>query len=136
MLEKDLKRDLKKAIKSRSVEKRMTIKMILGEIPRLNKKKHEQVTEKEINTIVKQLIKSELVMIKYAEIDATKSEYLSVLKSYLLPSLSENEIKLWVVENVNFNDYKNKMQAIGSIMKGLNGAADGNTVKKVLMELK
>jgi len=132
MLEKDLKKEMKKAMKSGDSEKSMTIKIILGEIPRLNKKKNEQITEEEINGIIKKLIKSELIMLKHAKIEESKSEYLSILRDFLPPTLSREEIEYWIEENIDFNDYKNKMQAMGKIIQGLKGVVDGNTVKKVI----
>ncbi len=135
MFEKDLKKELKKSIKSANSGMSMTIRIILGEVPRLNKKKNEQVTEDEINGIIRKLIKSEITMLKYSDTNESTSEYLTNLKTFLPPLLSDNDISCWIKDNIDFNDYKNKMQAMGRIMAGLKGRADGNTVKEVLNKL-
>lgn len=135
MLEKDLKLELKKAMKSKDIERKNAIKMVLGEVPRLNKKAGEKVTEDEINKIITKLIKSETIMLEYSGIDESKSEYLNILKDYLPKTMSKEEIKDWVLDNIDFNDYNSTMQAMGPIMKVLKGKANGTDVKKVLTEL-
>ena len=48
---------------------------------------------------------------------------------------TDEEIKMWIEKNIDFSQFKNKMQAMGSIMKHFGSSADGNTVKKVLQEM-
>jgi len=132
MLQKKLKLQLKKAIKTGDIEKKNAIRMILGEIPRLNKKKHEQVTDEDVLKIISKLIKSEVEMLKAIHADESKSEYLQILKSYLPTMMSEKEIEAWVLDNIDFDAYIIPMKAMGPIMKELKGKADGNLVKQVL----
>jgi hypothetical protein len=47
---------------------------------------------------------------------------------------SEEEIVAWINENIDFSEFKNKMQAMGSIMKHFGPAADGDTVKQILQK--
>ena len=47
---------------------------------------------------------------------------------------SEDEIRQWIEDNIDFSDYKNKMQAMGTIMAHFGSTADGNTVKQVLQQ--
>jgi hypothetical protein len=42
---------------------------------------------------------------------------------------------MWVEQNIDFAEFKNKMQAMGLIMKHFGATADGNTVKKILQEM-
>lgn len=135
MKEKDLKLELKRAIKLKNAERSNAIRMILAEVPRLNKKKDEKVTEEDINRIVNKLIKSELTVLEYSGVDESKSEYLSILKSFVPAMMAEKEIKDWVLDNVDLSAYNNKMQAMGTIMKELKGKANGNLVKKVLQNI-
>ena len=44
------------------------------------------------------------------------------------------EIKQWILENIDIDTLKNKMQAMGPIMKQFKGC-DGNFVKNLLIEL-
>jgi len=134
MLEKDLKMDLKKAIKVKDVEKKNAIKMILGEVPRLNKKKGERVSEEEISSIITKLIKSEITMLEYSGLDESKSEYLKILRSFLPKMMSEEIIRAWILDNIDFSTYSNNIQAMGTIMKDLKGKADGNIVRRLITE--
>lgn len=136
MKENDLKKELKLAIKSGSVYRKDAIRMILGEVPRLNKKKIDPATEEEIDKIIRSLIKSEMIRLTAANYTEDKSEYLSELKSFLPSMMTEKEIKVWILDNVDFNDYiDSKIKAMGPIMKKLNGRADGNIVRKILQKI-
>jgi uncharacterized protein YqeY len=132
MKEKELKLELRAAMKAKDAERCNAIKMVLGEIPRLNKKKDEKVTEEDINKIITKLIKSEIVMLEYSGLDESKSEYLNTLKGFLPKMMSEKEIEEWILDKIDLSAYNNPMQAMKSIMKELKGKADGNVVRNVL----
>jgi uncharacterized protein YqeY len=134
MKEKDLKVMLKKATKAKDINKKYTLRMILGEIPRLNKKKGEEVTKDDINGIITKLIKSELIVLEYSGVDESKSEYLNILKSFIPAMMTEKEIESWIFNNVDFDSYATPIKAMGFIMSELKGSADGNLVRLVLME--
>lgn len=132
MKEKDLKLGLKEATKKKDVDMKQAIRMVLGEIPRLNKKKGELVTEDDINNIITKLIKSELMVLEYSGIDESKSRYLEILKSFLPTMMTEEEIIDWVLDNIDLDAYIDKVKAMGPIMKELKGRADGNIVRRLL----
>lgn len=51
-----------------------------------------------------------------------------------LPKVVEvtaNDIHEWIKRNINWDDYKNKMQAMGPVMKHFKGA-DGNVVRRII----
>ena len=135
MLEKDLKKELKLAIKARNIERKDALRMIMGEIPRLNKKKSVEATEEEIHKIIRSLIKSEITRLTAANYAQEKSLYLSHLKSFLPEIMSKEKIKSWILNNIDFNDYNNNMQAMSTIMSNLQGKADGSVVKEILLKL-
>jgi len=66
--------------------------------------------------------------------DKLTSMKISIAESYLPPEVTVEEITEWIGDNIDFNDYKNKMQAMGPIMKNFKGA-DGNKVKRILLNL-
>lgn len=134
MKEKDLKLELKNAIRSKDAEKKDAIRMVLGEIPRLNKKKDEVVTEEEINKIIRGLIKSEIIRLDAASYTHEKSMYLQHLESFLPEMMGKEEIRKWILDNIDFSAYNNRLKAMGLIMSALNGKADGNLVRDILME--
>jgi hypothetical protein len=48
--------------------------------------------------------------------------------------VSREEIEAWIREKIDFSQYKNKMQAIGTIMKHFGKTADGKLVNQILQE--
>lgn len=132
MLLQKLKKAKLKAVKAKDTDKRDAINMILGEVPRLNKPKNEKVTDQELIVIINKLVKSELITLKHAEINPDKSDYLKTLKSYLPKMMTEEEISIWVLDNITLSDYNIPIQAMKDVMKELKGKADGSLVKKVL----
>jgi len=80
--------------------------------------------------IVRKLVKSENETL--AASDSESSAYLEVLEGYLPKQATEDEIRKWVIANIDFGQFKNKMQAMKPIMTHFAGTADGNTVKKIL----
>ena len=47
----------------------------------------------------------------------------------------EDDISAWIASNVDFSQFKNKMQAMKPIMAHFGAAADGNLVKKILQSM-
>jgi uncharacterized protein len=65
---------------------------------------------------------------------APSNRFIEVAEGYLPQLANENDIKAWIAANINFADYKNKMQAMRPIMQHFGTNADGNMVKKILSE--
>lgn len=144
---KKLKDDLKKAMLGKDNEVRDAIRIIMGEYPSLTVpitlesgkkttkvKKPEEITNDDLLGIIRKLAKSEKTVLEIKKEDA--SDYLEILESYLPKMVSKEEITAWISENINFSEFKNSMQAIGTIMKHFGKLADGNLVKQVLQDLK
>lgn len=144
LLEK-IKQDLKKAMLNKDQEARNTMRQIMAEFPKLTVpltlqsgkkstrlKKPEEITNDDILGIINGLVKSEQTVLA-AKKEAT-SEYLQILQSYLPQMVSREEIVAWIKDNIDFAQYKNKMQAMGTIMKNFGKAADGKLVNEILKE--
>ena len=65
--------------------------------------------------------------------DALTSRKILIAQMYLPKQASEEEITSWINDNLDLSSYKNKMQAMGPIMKQFKGA-DGNFVKSILLK--
>ncbi|MGD9083007.1 MAG: GatB/YqeY domain-containing protein [Desulfobacterales bacterium] len=130
-LQKQIKSDLTDAIKTKDEEKKDTLRVILGEFGRLHKK---ELSDDEVVKILKKLIKSEKEMLekKGAESDST---FIRVIENYLPKMATQEEIAKWIEQHVDFSEFKNKMQAMGVIMKHFGATADGNAVKKLLQNM-
>jgi len=91
----------------------------------LTEKDVEGLSAKELNN---------LIFTRCEELgDSLTSSRIDIAKSYLPKALTEEELISWIKENVDFSQFKNKMQAMKIIMSEFKGM-DGNFVKKVLLE--
>ncbi|MCP4367783.1 MAG: GatB/YqeY domain-containing protein [Deltaproteobacteria bacterium] len=143
---KKLKDDLKKAMLGRDNQVRDTIRIIMGEYPSLTVpielesgkkttrvKKPEEITNDDLLGIIRKLVKSEKTVLEIQKKDF--SDYLTILETYLPKMATKEEITAWITENIDFSEFKNTMQAMGTIMKHFGKLADGNLVKQLLQEL-
>lgn len=122
-----LKEDLKLAMKMKNVNKRDALRVILGELSRLNNK---EATNEEIVKVLRKLQKNEKLVIGPGKPTA----FLKVVESYLPKQMSKEEILKYIL-TVDLTGFKNKLQAIGVIMKDLKGNTNGQDVKDVLLNL-
>jgi uncharacterized protein YqeY len=130
-LQKKIKTDLSAAIKARDENKKDALRVILGEFGRLDKK---ELSDDEAVKILKKLIKSEKEVLDQKG-DTENSAFIEIVESYLPKMAAEKEISAWIRENIDFSRYKNKMQAMGVIMKHFGATADGNVVKEILQKM-
>ena len=126
-LQQQMKKNLVTAMKSKDEDTKSALRVIMGEFGRQDKK---EVPDDEVIGILKKLVKSEKEVLERT--GEAASAFLDIVESYLPKMASEEEIRDWIEKNVDFSQFKNNMQAMGSIMKHFGAAADGNAVKKVL----
>lgn len=144
LLEK-IKQDLKTAMLTKNQGARNAMRLIMAEFPKLTVpltlesgkkstrlKKPEEITNDDIIGIINGLVKLEQTVLEIKK-EAT-SEYLEILQQYLPRMVSREEIVAWIKENIDFSQYKNKMQAMGTIMKHFGKTADGKQVNQILQD--
>ncbi len=137
--------DLKKAMLGKDQEVRNTLRLIMAEFPKLTVpltlesgkkttrlKKPEEISDDDVIGIIKGLLKSEQTVLEVT--GQTTSDYLEILQSYLPKMIGREEIIIWVKDNIDFSQYKNKMQAMGPTMKHFGRLADGKLVNRILRE--
>ena len=140
-----LKEDLKTSMRHKDVEVKNAVRLIMAEFPKLTVpitlesgkkttrlKKPDEITNDDIIGVVRGLIKSEYTLLEAKNEES--SEYLTILESYLPKMASREEIAAWIKENIDFSQYKNKMQAMGAIMKHYGKMADGKMVNQILKQ--
>ena len=127
-IQEQIKQDLKQAMKDKNEEKKNTLRIVIGEFGRAEAK---DLSDDEVVKIIKKLIKSEQESLAHAG-KSTDSRYIQILESYLPQMASDDEIRQWIADNIDFSNYKNKMQAMRDIMAHFGAGADGNQVKKIL----
>ena len=137
--------DLKAAMLNKDPEVRSTLRMVISEFPKLTVpitlesgkkstrlKKPEEITDDDVIGIIRGLSKSERTVLE-ATGQAT-SDYLEILQYYLPKMIGQEEIAAWIRDNIDFSEFKNKMQAMGPVMKHFGKLADGKVVNQLLKE--
>ena len=145
LLEK-IKEDLKTSLRNKDNAVKDALRLIMAEFPKLTVpitlesgkkttrlKKPAEISDDDIIGIVRGLVKSEKTVLEAKQEDT--SEYLQILEAYLPEMASREEITEWIEENIDFSQFKNKMQAMGTIMKHFGKLADGATVKDILSKM-
>ena len=145
LLEK-IKADLKTSMLNKNEEVRNTMRLIMAEFPRLTVpitlesgkkttrlKKPAEITNDDIIGIIRGLVKSERIVLEVKNEET--SAYLEILESYMPKMATREEIVDWIKENIDFSQFKNKMQAMGAIMKHFAILADGKMVKEILTKI-
>lgn len=127
-IQEKIKLDLKQAMKERDEEKRNALRVVIGELARSEAK---ELDDAEVVQIIKKMIKSEQESLAQSG-KSEDSRYIEILESYLPQMASDDEIRRWISENIDFSKYKNKMQAMRDIMTHFGASADGNQVKNIL----
>ncbi len=135
---------------------KMAMRALSSRYPELNKKKN-QITNEDVIKLCKKILKDEKVRLLYQnkyigesdvkglsqkelntfvnekmiELDSQlSSDFIVAINKFIPKMMTETQIKKYISGNINITMYKNKMQAMGEIMKNLKGSADGNLVKK------
>lgn len=84
------------------------------------------LSPKELTSLTKQKI--------YELNDQLHSLNMRIAASYLPKQATEEEIKQWITDNIDFSKLNNKMQAMKPTLEHFKGA-DGLVVKNIIMEL-
>jgi len=105
-------------------------RVILSELSRLDTK---DPSDKEVLSVIKKLYKNEKGMQEYHGRET--SDYLEILERYMPKMMTKEEIKDYILTNIDITIFKNKMQAMKPIMQALGNKVDGNIVKELLNEM-
>jgi uncharacterized protein YqeY len=130
-LKEQIKQDLTAAMKAKDEKKKSALRVILGELSRLDKK---ELVDDDVFKILKKLIKAEKEVLQQ-KVERADDEFVEIVENYLPKMATEAEISRWIEQNIDFDNFKNKMQAMGPIMKHFGTAADGNAVKEILQQM-
>jgi hypothetical protein len=128
--QEQIKKDLMDAIKAKDVERREALRVVLGEFDRLETK---ALTDDEVVGVLRRLVKSERETLEFK--GETDSGFLRTIRAYLPKVATDEEIAAFIHQNIDFSEFKNKMQAMGPIMKHFGNTADGNAVKRILQSM-
>ena len=141
-----LKEDMKTAMRNKDNAVRDAVRQIMSEFPKLTMpltlesgkkstrlKTAEEITDDDIIGIIQGLVKSEKTVLELKK--TASSPYLETIEAYLPQMATRDEVVAWVEANIDLNQFKSPMQAMGPIMKHFGKQADGNMVKEILQGL-
>ncbi len=126
-LQQSISAELQVAIKNRESARTSAVRILIGEFQRQPEK---VLDDDQVIGIIKKLLKSERELLAVS--GQSTSDFIEVLEGYLPKQASEEEIRKWIQENIDFSVFKNKMQAMKPIMAHFGSSVDGNTVKNIL----
>jgi uncharacterized protein YqeY len=137
--------DLKTAMLEKNQGVRDTLRLIMAEFFKLTMpltlesgkkstrlKKPEEISDDDVIGIIRGLAKSERIVLEAT--GEKNSEYLDILQRYLPKLVDQEEIISWIKDNIDFSQFKNRMQAMGPVMKHFGKLADGKLVNQILKE--
>lgn len=129
-LQQQIRDDLKTAMKAKDSDRTGAIRIMMGEFARQPGK---QLDDDQVIAIIKKLIKSEKELL--AAQGNEDSAFLKIVEEYLPRQAGEEEVRTWILANIDFSAFGNKMQAMRPIMQHFGSSVDGNLVKKVLQSI-
>ncbi len=130
-LQEQIKKDLTLAMKAKDEEKKSALRIVIGEFGRAEKK---ELSDDDVVRTLKKLIKSERETLEQSG-QSGVNRYIEILEAYLPKMATDDDIRNWIAQNIDFSAYKNKMQAMRDIMAHFGSSADGNRVKEILQKI-
>lgn len=130
-----IEEDMRTAMKNKAKETNI-LKYIVSEFSRRPNLKIN-LEDKEVISIIKKYIKGveETITITGKETEEQKFE-IEVLSKYLPKMATEEEIKTWIINNLELPENPQaRMKLMREIMKHFGSSVDGSTVKSILMNL-
>jgi uncharacterized protein YqeY len=91
--------------------------------------------------IIRGLIKSEQERIKHIDVfkkgnDKDEAiQYIHILTGFLPSMVGEETIRDWILDNIDFSDFKKPIMAMKFIMEHFGDSADGGTVRAVIAQV-
>jgi len=129
-LQQSITAELQASIKNRDTARTGAVRILIGEFQRQPEK---ELSDEQVIGIIKKLVKSERELL--AASGKKTSDFIDVMEGYLPKQASEDEIREWIQENVDFSIFNNKMQAMKPIIAHFGSSVDGNVVKTILQTL-
>lgn len=136
-IQERIQNDLKSAIRNKEKNRVKHLRVIIGELQRLEDKNLSNLVVTELLVSMGKKAKKNIEKYNF-NVDDNK-EFIKIIEEYsgftiLVEKASEEEIKTWIKENVVFNNPNSRMSMFGSIMNHFKSGADPKLVKKVLEE--
>ncbi len=139
-----LRKDMFQAIKDGKKDESEILKMALASIKNVQIESDEELTDKDIQKILRSEVKKIKDSIEQFEkmgrddLVAKEVIQLETLQSYLPQPMSEDEVRKVVqakIKELNAESMRDMGKVMGVVMKELEGKTDGNTVKDIVQDI-
>ena len=139
-----LRKDMFQAIKDGKKDESEILKMALASIKNAQIEVDEELTDKDIQKILRSEVKKIKDSIEQFEkmgrddLVAREIIQLETIQSYLPQPMSEDEVRKIVeakVKELNAESMRDMGKVMGVVMKELEGKTDGNTVKDIVQDI-
>jgi len=120
--------DLVASIKNGNTEAKDVLRVTIAELQREPTK---NLPDDRVIKIIRKLINWEE---ESAKTMGSETRFANVLSRYLPKEVTDEEIIMWIRDNIDFSKYGNKMQAMKDIMVEFTGRVDGGRIK-ILLDL-
>ena len=130
-LQEKIKKDLAAAMMAKDGDTKSALRVVLGELARSDQK---TLPDEAVVKILQKLVKAEKEVIE-KQGGGPDTAFIGVVEGYLPKMATDDEIRAWISANIDFSQYKNKMQAMGPIMKHFGPNADGTRVRQLLQKM-
>jgi uncharacterized protein len=132
-LQQRITNDMRDAIKGADKNKLGVLRFIVGEFTHIPNEEfikypNKELPDEKVVSIIRKYIHNE------QGLENPNSSAIEMLESYLPSSAPDEEVRAWIQENIDFSQFKSRMQAMKPIMTEFAGRIDGSNVKRILEE--
>jgi len=140
----EIRKDMLTALKAGEKDKSQILKMLLATIKNAQIDSEKDLTDKDIEKVLRKETKKiedsieQYEKMERADLVEKEKHDLEVIEQYLPELMSEDDIKKVVekkIEQLKAKDMRDMGKVMGSVMKELEGKADGNSVKNIVQSL-
>ncbi|MDD3474979.1 MAG: GatB/YqeY domain-containing protein [Candidatus Dojkabacteria bacterium] len=139
-----IRKDMISSLKDGDKEKNQTLKMILATIKNAQLESSEELKDTDIEKILRKETKkiedsiSQYTQMGRDDLVSKEKADLEIINAYLPELMSDEDVKKIIESKINelgAQDMRDMGRVMGTVMKELDGKADGNTVKNIVQQL-
>jgi len=101
----------------------------------MQRERDKKISDKVSLRIIKRHINDAKEMMTYDNNNGNHKDVIDVLSEFLPKKVDIKEVEAWIRDNIDFSNYKNKMQAMGEIMRHFGAAVDGNEIRSLIQKM-
>ena len=125
-------------VSTRNQDVKNALRIVKAEFQR---EKTKEISDGRALKIIRELIKHEKERISHIDVfkkgnDKEEAiQYIHILTGFLPSMVGEETIRDWILDNIDFSEYKNPLQAIKFVMEHFGVNADNTTVREVIQDM-